>query len=127
MIHEATRNDTQGREEGSRLFFFVSLRVVSWVNSYPPLKSNPHSFKFDASRKHSWMSVRAWPWLLTLALVCAFNSTARAQDADARTRGAVAQSRALSGIVVDQSGAPVVGATVALRESGSASEELRTT
>ena len=71
------------------------------------------------------MSARAS--LLMLALACALVPSARAQDGDARTRGAVARSRGLSGVVVDQSGAPVVGATVTLRESGSSSEERRTT
>src|SRR5205085_8319786 len=81
----------------------------------------------NLERARGSLKVSARASLLMLALACALGPVVRAQDGDARTRGAVAQSRALSGVVVDQSGAPVVGATVTLRESGSPSEELRTT
>ena len=56
--------------------------------------------------------------LRALAVVCALGSTAWAQGVDARS---------LSGVVVDQNQAPVAGATVALRETGPAPVERRTT
>ncbi|PYT00605.1 MAG: hypothetical protein DMF65_08450 [Acidobacteria bacterium] len=81
----------------------------------------------NRDRAHARLETRARVLLLTLALAFALGTAAHAQDGDAQTRGAVVQSRGVSGVVVDQSGAPVVGATVTLRESGSPSEELRTT
>src|SRR5256714_2322311 len=63
---------------------------------------------------------RARASLLMLALAFALGPPARAQDANAKRSG-------VSGVVVDQRGAPVVGATITLREPGSPSEEPRTT
>jgi outer membrane receptor protein involved in Fe transport len=59
--------------------------------------------------------------LSTLALVCACCLTTQAQTS------AVTQSSGLRGVVVDQSGAPVAGASLTLRESGAARVERRTT
>src|SRR2546423_10644145 len=74
----------------------------------------------NRDRAHARLGMRTRALLLTLALAFALGPPARAQDANAKRSG-------VSGVVVDQSGAPVVGATITLRESGSPSEELRTT
>lgn len=58
--------------------------------------------------------------LQAAALVCVLGSAVRAQDAEAQARG-------LSGVVVDQNGAPVAGASVTVREAGASSVERSTT
>ncbi|MDQ3744211.1 MAG: TonB-dependent receptor [Acidobacteriota bacterium] len=58
--------------------------------------------------------------LRVIAVVCVFGSTASAQGVDA-------QLRTLSGVVVDQNGAPVAGASVTVREAGSSTEKRGTT
>src|SRR5438105_4306557 len=58
--------------------------------------------------------------LQAITVVCVLGSTARAQSTREQPRG-------LSGLIVDQNGAPVAGATVTLRESASPSGERRTT
>jgi outer membrane receptor protein involved in Fe transport len=58
--------------------------------------------------------------LRAIAVVCLLGATALAQ-------GTQEQSRGLSGVVVDQNGAPVAGASVTVRAAGSSTDERRTT
>src|SRR5437763_2670871 len=58
--------------------------------------------------------------LQAIVVVCVLNSTARARSTQEQTRG-------FNGVVVDQNQAPVAGAAVTLRETGSTSGERQAT